>query len=154
MLQCPIGNFRSILNNNSDITRRQDTNLHTFHPLHKFYYVEQSGCRYISKRTHTNRYQNTFLPTSVRLQNQGGGNYQGWWGDTLGCSTIISIVTTNVVVLCCVMWIFTIRISSFGGLLKVITIFCMFILLFVVVKKYLFCCVANKNLFIIIYNNR
>ena len=41
----------------------------TSHPLHEFYYVAQSGCRYISERTQTNRYQYTFLPTSVRLLN-------------------------------------------------------------------------------------
>ena len=33
----------------------------TSHPLHEFYYVAQSGCRYISERTRTNRYRNTFL---------------------------------------------------------------------------------------------
>ena len=41
----------------------------TSHPLHEFYHVAQSGCRYISERTRTNRYRNTFLPTSVKLIN-------------------------------------------------------------------------------------
>ena len=45
----------------------------TSHPLHEFYYVAQSGCRYISERTRTNRYRNTFLPTSVRLLNAKSG---------------------------------------------------------------------------------
>ena len=45
----------------------------TSHPLHEFYHVAQSGCRYISERTRTNRYRNTFLPTSVRLLNAKSG---------------------------------------------------------------------------------
>ena len=52
-----------------------------------------------------NRYCNTFLPTSVRLLNAklGRGSDRGGWGDTMGCTTIISIVNINVLVLCCVM---------------------------------------------------
>ena len=45
----------------------------TSHPLHEFYDVAQSGCRCISERTRTNRYRNTFLPTSVRLLNATSG---------------------------------------------------------------------------------
>ena len=45
----------------------------TSHPLHEFYHVAQSGCRYIYERTRTNRYRNTFLPTSVRLLNAKSG---------------------------------------------------------------------------------
>ena len=41
----------------------------TSHLLHECFYVAQSGCRYISERTRTNIYRNTFLPTSVRLLN-------------------------------------------------------------------------------------
>ena len=74
----------------------------TSHPLHEFYYVAQSGCRYISERTRMNRYRNTFLPTSVRLLNakSGRGSDRGGWGDTMGRTTVINIVITNVVVLC------------------------------------------------------
>ena len=77
----------------------------TSHPWHEFYYVAQSGCRYISERTRTNRYCNTFLPTSVRLLNTKSGREsdRGGWGDTKGRTTIISIVNTDVIVLCCVM---------------------------------------------------
>ena len=45
----------------------------TSNPLHEFYYVVQSGCRYISERTRTNRYCNTFHPTSIRLLNAKSG---------------------------------------------------------------------------------
>ena len=60
---------------------------------------------YISGRTRTNRYRNTFLPISVRLLNAKSGRRKllGRMGDTMGLTTIISIVTTNVVVLCCVL---------------------------------------------------
>ena len=50
------------------------------HPQHKFYHVAQSGCRYFSERTHTNRYRDTFLPTSVRLLNAKSGT--GKWSGT------------------------------------------------------------------------
>ena len=76
----------------------------TSHPLHEFYYVAQSGCRYISERTRTNRYRNTFLPTSVRLLNakSGRGKWSGRMGGYNGAHYFLSllIVTTNVVVLC------------------------------------------------------
>ena len=76
----------------------------TSHPLHECYYVAQSGCRYISERARTNRFRNTFLPTSVKLLNAKSGREsdRGGWGDTVGRTTIISFVNTNVV-LCCVM---------------------------------------------------
>ena len=45
----------------------------TSHPLHEYYHVAQSGCRYISERTRTNRYLNTFLPTYFRLLNANSG---------------------------------------------------------------------------------
>ena len=47
-----------------------------------------------------NCYCNTFLPTSVRLQNWGGESDSGGCGDTMGCTTILSIVNTNVTMLC------------------------------------------------------
>ena len=80
----------------------------TSHHLHEFYYVAQSGCRYISERTRTNRYRNTFLPISVRLLNakSGMGNDRGGWGIQWGAllsynfALSLLIVTTNVVVLC------------------------------------------------------
>ena len=52
-----------------------------------------------------NLYRNTFLPTSVRLLNakSGRGSDRGGWGDTMGRTTIISIVNTNVIMLCCIM---------------------------------------------------
>ena len=54
----------------------------TSHPLHEFYSVAQSGCRYISERTRTIRYRNTFPPTSVRLLNakSGRGKLSGRMG--------------------------------------------------------------------------
>ena len=75
----------------------------TSHLLHEFFYVAQSGKS--TERARTNRYCNTFLPTSVRLLNakSGRGKWRGGWGDTKGRSTIMSIVNTNVVVLCWVM---------------------------------------------------
>ena len=70
----------------------------TSHPLHEFDHVAQCGCQYISERTRTNRYRNTFLPTSVRLLNAQSGRENDWggendrgrendrggWGDTMG----------------------------------------------------------------------
>ena len=86
------------------IKKARDILKDTSHPLHEFYYVIESGCRYISERARTNHCRNTFLPTSVRLLNakSGRGGDRGGWGDTLGRTTIISIVNTNVVVLYCV----------------------------------------------------
>ena len=65
----------------------------TSHPLHEFYYVAQSGCRYISERTRTNRYRNTFLPTSVRLLN--AKSWRGGWGDTTGRTTFLQLYTVT-----------------------------------------------------------
>ena len=53
----------------------------TSHPLHEFYYVAQSGCRYISERTRTNRYRNT---TYVRLLNAKSGRGGGMIGEDGG----------------------------------------------------------------------
>ena len=113
----------------------------TSHPLHEFYYVTQSGCRYISKHILTNRYRNTFLPTSVRLLNAKSrrGSDRGGWGDTMVRTTIISIVNTNVV-LCCVMGISTTNISSWG-ILKVIVLYCIVLYCIVLYCIVLYCIV-------------
>ena len=42
----------------------------------RFIYIEivaKSGCRYLSEKARTNRYCNTFLPTSNRLLNARSG---------------------------------------------------------------------------------
>ena len=81
----------------------------TSHLLHEFYYVAQSGCRYISERLRTNRYRYTFLPTSVRLLNAISGSrkcsgrmgrYNGAHNFPYNFALSLLIVTTNVVVLC------------------------------------------------------
>ena len=91
------------------ISQAKSTNEETSHPLHEFYHVAQSGCRYISERTRTNRYRNTFLPTSVRLLNakSGRGKLSGRMGGYNGAhyfpynfALSLRIVTTNAVVLC------------------------------------------------------
>ena len=61
------------------MTKTRDIVKDTSHPLQEFYYVAQSGCRYISERTRTNRYRNTFLPTSVRLLNAKSGRGKLSW---------------------------------------------------------------------------
>ena len=77
----------------------------TSHPLHDFYYVAQSGCRYISESTRTNRYRNTFLPTSVRLLNAKSvrgklsgrmGGYNGAHYFPYNFALSLLIVTSNV----------------------------------------------------------
>ena len=93
----------------------------TSHPLHEFYYVAQSGYRYISERTRTNRYRNTLRPTSIKLLNakSGRGKLSGRMGDTMGRTTFLQLctVTTNVVVVCCYVNIYHKKYFLFGGLL-------------------------------------
>ena len=71
---------------------KKTTDILKDHPLHNFYYVAQSGCRYISERARINCYCNTFLPPSVRLLKSKSGRGSDWGGraDTMGCTTIIN----------------------------------------------------------------
>ena len=99
-----IGTTLPTVNETCVMEKTRDILKDTPHPLHKFYYVAQSGCRYISERTCTNRYCDTFLPNSVRRLNvkSDRGSDRGGWGDTMGRTTIIVIALSILMSLCSV----------------------------------------------------
>ena len=123
----------------------------TSHPLHEFYYVAQSGCRYISERTRTNRYGNTFLPTSVRLNMKSGrGKGLGRMGGYNGAFLQLCNVTTNCHYYCCCVMLCYVNIYHknflFRGLLKVIVLSCLVLYCIVLYCIVLYCIVSEKNL--------
>ena len=67
----------------------------TSHPLHTFYSVAKSGCRYLSERTRINRYCNIFLPNSIRLLNakSWSGSDRGGEGKTMGKQALPLLLT-------------------------------------------------------------
>ena len=80
-----------------------------YHPLHKFYSVAKSGCRYLSERALKNRYWNIFLPASIRMLNarsgrgneRGGreeGGRKGGIGDVyMNCAAYVITTTTTII---------------------------------------------------------